>query len=445
MKLLVFTMGILLIVVFNSFALAEKTEGDIILEVGLPEITDEEMPFEYLTTWSGAGFEAEKVFLNEIVGDIYPNLTIEPFPTESADLVRLVNTRLVAGNSPPIAHCSGGYFLDNWVREDVLVDMTDYWIKYDLEELIPLGIANLFKFNDKYYGIPTTTGQQNILWWNKNVFEEINVPKPPYETWDEFFKAADMFNDQADIPFYVDGLSPSWLAFERGLVLAATKYGVELYEDILNGKASHEQFEKLLLFNKKLKEIANVDYVSENNISGIQGVISRGEGALTMQGVWGISPFSKIGLKLDEDYGMTYLPGHKIFTYITMGLTAFKGSNQEEIAKAIAVTGALKETQLLVAPVKGEIPSRMDISADMLSGDFDRLPVAKYSVNFRKETVAEVPRVTQGLPGIVASDYASPYSSYLADEMELGNAVNELFKLQQKYQEYFTIKWDFSF
>lgn len=436
-------LGVFLIA-FSSLGMAENAEEDIILQIGLPEIADEEMTIEYLTTWSGAGFEAEKKFLSKIVGEKYPNLKIEPFPTESADLVRIVNTRLIAGNPPPIAHCSGGYFIDSWFNEGVLVDMTKYWEKYGLEKLIPSGIAGLFKFNGRYYGIPTSTGQQNILWWNKNIFEEFDVPKPPYDTWEEFFEAAKMFNERTDIPFYVDGLSPSWLAFERGMMLAATKYGVELYESILNGNATYEDFEKLLSFNNRLKEIANVDYVSQNNIAGVQGVVSRGEGALTMQGVWGISPFQKIGLKLEEDYGMTQLPGHKIFVYITMGLIVFKGSGQEEIAEAIAVTGTLKETQMLVTPVKGEIPPRIDIDPDMFTGDYDRLPVSQYSAVFQKEAIAAVPRVTQGLPGIVASDYSPTYTSYLADEIELEKAVNELLKLQETHQEYFTIKWDFS-
>ena len=430
-----FTIFILLLM--TGFVVAED-KSDIILEKGLPEITDKPTNISMLSVWrKDVAHQAEIDFINNIVKRYYPNVDVEIEMLNTNDLKNVVTTRIIAGVPPALAHVASGYNISKWATQGALVDMTKYWEKYNLEEIIPQGISQTFMFNGRYYGLPLSYTQINIFYWDKDILQEAGVRQPPYETWKEFFEIAKKFNEQEDIPFYADGLSPAWYAIERTLGLVPERYDMDIYERIINGKATAKDFKIALSFHKELLRYANEDYVSVNNTAGNIQIVVRGNAATAWQGAWGYTTFEKEGKILHKNYDYGQLRGYCVSLIITAGYLVFKGSGHEKVAEAIAVCSMLKESQILLNKSKGNPPARTDIELNV--DDFSEMVV--YSANYTSK-VPTYPRITVALPDSVKSDYTPIITGYLAGSASLEETIEKLLKIQEKYQDKFSMTWN---
>jgi len=254
----------------------DSTSNDVLMQKGLPELADKPITIELITVYSGAAYEVmEKEFTN-LVNSHYPNITLEMQPVESGELVQIVNTRLAAGNPPELVHCGGSYFLEDWAEAGALVDLSSMWNNYELETLVPSGIASSYTFNDTYFGIPFLSEQSDVMFYNINVLEEAGAPLPPYDNWEEFFDAAEKFRSASDKSFWAGGYNPAWFGFSKTIALAAARFGTDVYERVLNGKATTDDFSNMLKFHAKLYGYMNGGYVSMNAITGGSEEVGRG-------------------------------------------------------------------------------------------------------------------------------------------------------------------------
>jgi ABC-type glycerol-3-phosphate transport system substrate-binding protein len=293
--------------------------------------------------------------------------------------------------------------------------------------------------------VPLNVGQNNLLWWNKNVFRKYGVKEPPYKTWDEFFAVAEEFKKKApDVAFFAEGLQPGWYILEKALWYAGHRYGIDFYERIMNGKAMGDDFEGVLKHMEQLLAYSNEDHASLNGIAANQVITSQGDAALTLQGLWGVSPFSKANMTLDVDYSMTQAPGEDIFIFVANGYVVFKDApeDQKKAALAIAIASLLKETQIIVNPTKGGVPGRTDIDPETFPSG-GRADVAKYSARYIKKAQYTAPRAVGGLPPVVKTEYAPPLTGYLTGSITLDKAVQDMLKVQETHQDKFGITWDF--
>ncbi|MCK4517130.1 MAG: extracellular solute-binding protein, partial [Spirochaetaceae bacterium] len=172
----------------------DSGSSDPLLRNGLLAIPDTPTKIELYTAWSGDSFKLIEQFLTDVFGVLYPNVEVEPQSGESAEMVQVINTRLAAGNPPDVVMAASSYFMKDWAESGALYDMSSVWEEFDLESIIPQGVANSMSFGGNYYGLPFVVEMNNVLYWNENVLAEGGVPAPPYDSWDDFFAAAEAFN-----------------------------------------------------------------------------------------------------------------------------------------------------------------------------------------------------------------------------------------------------------
>lgn len=388
-----------------------------------------------LTGWvGGSEAEAEMAFV-EGIEERFDNLEIELERMPSDRIRQVSNSRIAAGNPPAIAHTGPGYNIADRAQQGALVDLTPYWEEYNFTEVVPEGLQSVLRIDGKFYAIPVNTAQHNFLWWNKQVFADYpDVQTPPYETWDDFFAAADAFSTQADIPFFVNGLlPPTEVGLGNTTVLAALRYGPDIYRRYTNGEASADDWEKALTFHEKLMGYANEDYVSTRGMFENQRRVAAGDGALTFQGNWARTAFIEANMELDSDYGRTQFPSPEpIFEYNPSSYIVFSDSGNEKAATLIAVSALFPESQKLINKGKGTPPARTDLELD--PNEFPE--IVTYGTEFLGEATL-IPKYNVGFPPEVVSDYSPVIVSYLEGSTSLDDAVNQLMELQERHSEKF--------
>lgn len=413
---------------------------DPMLRNGLLEIPDVPTEIEFYTSWSGDSFALIEQFIDEIVGVLYPNITVEAQSGESADMVQVINTRLAAGSPPDIVMAASSYFMKDWAESGALYDMSAVWDEFNLEDVIPQGVAGSMNFGGNYYGLPFVVELSNVLYWNENVLAEGGAAAPPYDTWDDFWAAAESFDAEGK-SFWGGGYSPDWFGMAKSLMIGASYFGPEYYERIMNGTATAEDFRRTLELQARIFEYANEDYVSASSTTG--GAESTGAGltGMCLLGPWGHPRMVQNELEFGTDWNLGVLPGTPTFVYYPTTFMVFDASDDPLAAAAMCLTGLLLDTQSIISPSKGAVPARTDVDTSVFPR-IGRVEVSDFSNRLIADAVS-VPRARVGLPSVVASEYPAPFGSFIAGSSTLEEAVEDLMEIQARHQDAFTIEWDF--
>lgn len=424
----------------SSLAFAVPSVEDIIRKKGLPRIDAKQTTIDFMTVWvSGASADKEAKWLSEDLKKDYPMLDVKIEKLGTNPLKEAATTRVIAGMPPTLAHISGGYAIDEFIRQGVLLDVTSYWKTYNLESVVSPTLAGAFKYNGKYYGFPLSDAPQALLYWNKDVFKAAGVPQPPYASWDDFFKAAEIWKKaKPGVPFYAYGLNPGWYGLERALVQAATMYGKDYIFRIYNGEATVEDYANLLAFNKKLIAVSNADFASLEGTQGVQEIVTRGDAGLCYSGSWGAASFEKANIKEGKNLGYSLLPGNKMTFTTISGYVVFAKSGKEAAGAAIGLHAMLKDTQKVLNISKDNIPARKDIAMDKADG-WSNLVTFIYN---QMDDIEVIPRANTGLPSMVLTDMAPIFTSAMTGKMPADEAAKKLKALQdQNKDNYQFIRW----
>jgi ABC-type glycerol-3-phosphate transport system substrate-binding protein len=417
------------------------TSGDIIETKGLPDIGTAPVKVDYLTIWtSGKSAEEEKIWLTTEIQKIYPNITVEIERLGTNPLKEAATIRVIAGTPPTMARISGGYAIDEFIRQGLLQDVTKYWEYYNLMDIVPEALVNAFKFNGKYYGFPSSDAPQALLYWNKDVFNEAGIPEPPYASWDDFFKAAEKWSViKPGKPFYTYSLNPGWYGLERAFVQAATMFGKAYIFRIFNGEATEKDFTNLLEFNKKLISVSNADYTSLEGTQGIHELVIRGDAGLCYSGSWGYTAFESGGIKNGVNLGFSLLPGHPMNFTTMSGLIVFARSGKETAGNAIAVHSMLKDVQARLNRVKDNIPARNDIVINPSDG---WSAVVSYIYSRLQAGADVIPRANSGFPSTVLSAMEPVFVSCMTGKTGIQETAARLFNIQNQNKDKFSlIRW----
>ncbi len=116
-----------------------------------------------------------------------PNIKINLEVVSYAEKEAKYATAIQAGAGPDLIHLAG-YSIRNFVESGYLLDITPFVKKEPsgfLDQWYP-HLVDLFKYQDKQYGLPSDYMSQ-ILAYDKKLFKEVGLdPDKPPKTWDEF-------------------------------------------------------------------------------------------------------------------------------------------------------------------------------------------------------------------------------------------------------------------
>ena len=321
---------------------------------------------EIMSWWTGGG-EAEA--LNAIVqGFREKNSGVEVINSAVAgsggtNAQAVLATRMAGGDPPDVFQANGGYDTLQWTEGDQILPLDDIFEANGWYDLLPEKIVEMNTKDGHVYGVPINIGRDNMIWYNKKVFEENNITPPT--TWEEFFEVAETLKNAGITPLALGDSNPSWSTLIFEVVLLAQS-GVEGHDQVFQGEISMDSEmvrSAAETFNKIL------DYVNDNHSAldwqDAAQLVVDGEAAMMSMGDWAAGLFQSVGMEPDVDFGWFEAPGTT--EYFLAEFDAFLVP-----AQAKNVDGGKAFVEFTIDPVaqtgvsmnKGSIPARVDIEAD---------------------------------------------------------------------------------
>ena len=162
-----------------------------------------------VTNWAGVDEAAE---FQQIVDEVNANNTefqvvYEPKPD---DYYTQLQTQIAGGTAPDL------FWLDQnhmeWAYDGVLLDISEYLANDERDVASPEdyfpGVWQTVAINDGIYGLPWIA-QPVVLYYNKDIFDEMSMEYPTAEwTWDDFKAAAEALTNEEHYGFVLNGWPP---------------------------------------------------------------------------------------------------------------------------------------------------------------------------------------------------------------------------------------------
>ncbi|NGO70804.1 ABC transporter substrate-binding protein [Streptomyces boncukensis] len=201
-----------------------------------------------------------------------------------------LRTSMGTGNAPDIFFNWGGGSIQDFVRKDMVLDLTPY-LREDSrfkDAFIP-SILEAGTVDRKYYGVPMRSVQPVLLFYNKDVFREAGAEPP--RSWNDMLDLVDTFKKRDVIPYALGGAEPwtdqMWLEY-----LLDRYGGHEIFYKVQNGDMSAwghpavlkaaqavEDLVRRGAFGKKYK---SVQYTND----AAPTLLAKGRAAMHLMGSW---------------------------------------------------------------------------------------------------------------------------------------------------------------
>ena len=279
-----------------------------------------------------------------------------------------LKSEMVTGTPPDMFVLFGGAELDPYVSSNRLLDLTDL-IKENQLDFIDL---SMWTYDNRVYGLPFE-GHAQPLFYNKQIFEELNISPPA--TLEELNETITTLKANGYIPFTL-GNSELWPGSMYAHYLMDRYAGPDLIEDIARGNASFVNDNYLKAFNELQEWGKNNAF--NNNFARILSVnaihlFNSGEAAMHLNGSWDITLFqSTDGSDFQQNIGVIPFPtlnkeehpsivgGYAIGIGLSSSLTGLQKIAALELMKAFYT----EEVQRRIVYEAARLPA-MDISYDV--------------------------------------------------------------------------------
>lgn len=147
--------------------------------------------------------------------ELHPGTTVH-FEALNDSYGTTVETRFLGGESPDVIYGHPQTLL-TWIQEGMLMPITDVYEENEElwdEDVFFTNLYESYKYDGEYYAIPVGA-DTSVLFYNKGLFEENNIPLPTAETtWEELADAAKKLTkrDENGIPTVVgtDSVTGWW-------------------------------------------------------------------------------------------------------------------------------------------------------------------------------------------------------------------------------------------
>ncbi len=159
----------------------------------------------------------------------YPNVKVEVSIFENDPYKTKLKTTMGSGEAPDVFHSWGGGWLQEFVKEGLVYNMTDA-VSAGLGEDISAGFKSLAQYDGQYYGLPYL-GSAALVYYNSELFEKYGLTYP--ETFEELTQVAKTFKDNGVIPFAL-GNASAWPGALTFIYLSMRKGGTDVFTKACN-------------------------------------------------------------------------------------------------------------------------------------------------------------------------------------------------------------------
>ncbi|RPJ40701.1 MAG: extracellular solute-binding protein [Chloroflexi bacterium] len=320
--------------------------------------------------WTAPGEREAADAMFAAFNDKYPNIEVMENPNPGGGGVNqrvVLQSRIASGDFPDTFQTLGGAELKNYVDSGVLQPLDDLWQELNYAEVIPGPLAKAVTIDGHPYVVPLNMHIQNILYYNKKLFDENNLQPPT--TFDELMAVCNTLKTaQPNMSCLGLGSKEKWgdaFVFDSILLeeIGAENY-VKLYRGEVDVSAdpayrtSLEKFQQLIPF-------INTDHSGLTWDQAV-GLVGSGRAAMTIMGTWAICAFTKgSNWQPDVDFGAVTFPQEPdrilLFHPDAYGL-AVNAPNPEATENWLRVV-ASPELQIPTDVTQGGLFERTDIDA----------------------------------------------------------------------------------
>jgi len=364
---------------------------------------------EILDWWKQGG-EADAI--GKLLG-VYkqrnPEVKIVDSSVDGSALARAaIRSRITDGNPPDTFQANGGWDLMAWVlvnghdegqssMQELDPAMLD-WI-----DQVPESVLTSVSYKDKVYGVPLNIHRLNTFFYNKDVFDRVDVHIGDLTTLDKLFEAAEMVKAYSQAHPDAPPITPIAMGFKQTQGDMATDdtwtLALLFFENILAARLGPTDYIKLftepkphdpdmeIVIAKALDDFRRLVSYSNVNASSLTwseplDMVLNGDAAMTIMGDWGKGYANST--HPGAPFGAVPTPGTAgtfVFTTDTFGLT--KGAkNARDTMNLLKLFGS-REGQDIFNPIKGSISARRD--SDITNDRYDEMAKQTF-YDFRDST-----------------------------------------------------------
>ncbi|MDI3517850.1 MAG: glucose/mannose transport system substrate-binding protein [Thermotogota bacterium] len=318
--------------------------------------------------WWTAGGEREAAdAMFKALHEIFPDIEVIENPVAGGGGVShrvVLQSRLAAGIPPDTWQTLGGAELKSYVDGGYLVPLDDLYKQLGYYSVIPKPLANAVTIGGHPYTVPLNMHIQNILYYNKKLFDELGLEPP--KSFDELIdvlkkiKAAKPNMSPLGI-----GTKEKWEAafvFDSILLeVGGPEYYVKLYKGLIDVK-NDPVFKEAL---EKLKALIPYMYPYHSSLTWDEscGLVVSGDSAMVLMGTWAIGYFKSRGWEPGVDFGAVTFPQVPerilLFHPDTYGLA--KNAPHPDACRDWLMVVASPKLQIPTDVIQGGLFARLDI------------------------------------------------------------------------------------
>lgn len=337
-------------------------------QVGAPAEVAAGRQLEIYHWWTAPGEREAADAMFEALKEAYPDITVMENPSPGGGGVNqrvVLQSRIASGDYPDTFQTLGGAELKNYVDSGVLEQLDELWAELNYAEVIPGPLAKAVSVDGHPYVVPLNMHIQNILYYNKPLFEELGIEPPT--TFDELMAAAETIREARPemVPLAL-GSREKWgdaFVFDSTLL---EEGGPEYYVQLFKGEidvASDPVFRAALEKLQELIPYINADHSALTWDQAV-GLVGAEQAAMTIMGTWAIGAFIQgSNWEPGVDFGAVTFPQEPerilLFHPDTYGLTV-RAPNPEATMDWLRVV-ASPELQIPTDVTQGGLFARTDI------------------------------------------------------------------------------------
>jgi glucose/mannose transport system substrate-binding protein len=318
--------------------------------------------------WTAPGEREAADAMFEALHAAYPDIEVMENPSPGGGGVNqrvILQSRIAAGDYPDTFQTLGGAELKNYVDSDVLEPLDELWAELKYADVIPGPLAKAVSVNGSPYVVPLNMHIQNILYYNKPLFEEFGITPPT--TFAELLAAAETIQAaKPEMAPLAVGSKEKWgdtFVFDSILLEeGGPDYYVQLYKgeiDLTDDpiyRAALAKFQQLIPY-------INADHSALTWDQAV-GLVGAEQAAMTLMGTWAIGAFTKgSNWEPGVDFGAVTFPQKPtrilLFHPDTYGMTV-KAPNPDATLDWLKVV-ASPELQIPTDVTQGGLFARTDI------------------------------------------------------------------------------------
>ena len=288
----------------------QEVEKEVVV-TATPEPEAQQMEIFHWWTAPGEREAADAMFA--AMNDANPDIEIveNPVPGGGGVSHRVVlQSRIIAGIPPDTFQTLGGAELKNYVDSGALQPIDDLWAELDYGSVIPGPLASAVTVDGSPYVIPLNMHIQNILYYNKALFDELGVEPPT--NYEEFMAVCEAVKAaKPDMACLGLGSKEKWgdaFVFDMFLL---EEGGPQYYVDFHKGLIDVSEDPVYAAALEKFASVAPYVNTDHSGLTWDQGVaeVYNEKAAMTLMGTWAIGAFTKGGgWEPGVDFGAVTFP-----------------------------------------------------------------------------------------------------------------------------------------